>query len=135
MAVNMVNPKVEAQAEFFKSSVLPSVSREGKGGIKDAVENFESLFINDLLKVMRKTTIKGGLFNSGNSGDIYNSMIDTELSKNLAKGKGLGLAQMLLKQLDKSGVLDAEKSINDTKIKPLVSPKAATRTYGGTKVR
>ncbi len=109
MAGNSIN--TQAQAEFFKSSVLPGVSREGRGGIKRAVENFEALFINDLLKVMRKATIKGGLFNPGNSGEIYSSMIDTELSKNLARGRGLGLGQMLLRQLDKDGsIAEGEKA-------------------------
>jgi len=119
MESNGIN--TQAQAEFFKSSVLPGVSREGRGGIKRAVENFEALFINDLLKVMRKATIKGGLFNSGNSGEIYSSMIDTELSKNLARGRGLGLGQMLLRQLDKDGASGVEKAFRT--IEPLKAEK------------
>jgi len=128
MAANGINS--QAQAEFFKSSVLPSVSHEGRGGIKRAVENFEAIFINDLLKVMRKTTTKGGLFNSGNSGEIYSSMIDTELSKNLARGKGLGLGQMLLKQLDKDGELRAEKAFNAEKAFDVEKPFKAGQIHG-----
>lgn len=127
MAGNMINPQAQAQVEFFKSSVLPSVSYDGRGGVKDAVENFEALFIQDLLKVMRQSKPKeGGLFNSGNSKDIYTSMIDAELSKNLAKGRGLGLGQMLLKQLDNGGVSGEEKALQERSIRPLgVVPKVA----------
>jgi flagellar protein FlgJ len=117
MAGNMINPQVQAQVEFFKSSVLPTVSHAGRGAVKQATENFEALFIQDLLKVMRQSTSEGkgdkGLFNSSNSKDIYTSMIDTELSKNLAKGRGLGLGSMLLRQFDKNGVSGAEKTLKN----------------------
>ncbi len=113
MDINSINSN--AQAEFFKSSVLPSVSQVGRSGIKEATESFEAIFIKDLLTVMRKATSEGGLFNSGNSGKIYSSMIDTELSKNLAKGRGLGLGQMLLRQLVKDGVTDGPKGMKPLK--------------------
>jgi flagellar protein FlgJ len=121
MAGNMINPQAQAQIEFFKSSVLPTVSHDGRGGVKQATENFEALFIQDLLKVMRKSTSEGegGLFNSSNSKDIYTSMVDTELSKNLAKGRGLGLGRMLLRQFDKNGVPGAEKALDRGQLKPL----------------
>ncbi len=123
MDTNSIN--ANAQAEFFKSSVLPSVSQVGGGGVKEATESFEAIFIKDLLTVMRKATSEGGLFNSGNSGKIYSSMIDTELSKSLAKGRGLGLGQMLLRQLEKDGVVDAAKGMKPLKAEQAPEPKGS----------
>jgi len=130
--INSINSN--AQAEFFKSSVLPSISQVGRGGVKEATESFEAIFIKDLLTVMRKATSEGGLFNSGNSGKIYSSMIDTELSKNLAKGRGLGLGQMLLRQLEKDGVTDGPKGMKPLKAEQVPDKGVGLPELKGVKV-
>lgn len=72
---------------------------EGRKELRRAAEEFESLFINQMLKSMRDTVVKSDLFHGGNAEEIYSSMLDTELSKSMAKAGGIGLADMLLRQL------------------------------------
>jgi murein DD-endopeptidase MepM/ murein hydrolase activator NlpD len=67
--------------------------------LRAAAAEFESLFINQMMKSMRETIGKSELFHGGNAEDIYTSMLDTELSKSMAKSGGIGLADMLLRQL------------------------------------
>jgi murein DD-endopeptidase MepM/ murein hydrolase activator NlpD len=74
-------------------------SRDGHKELKRAVADFESLFINQMFKSMRETIGKSELFHGGKAEDIYTSMLDTELSKNMAQAGGIGLADMLLRQL------------------------------------
>jgi Rod binding domain-containing protein len=69
--------------------------------LKKAVKEFEALFIYELLKEMRQST-QGGVLGKGLGKDIYNSLFDMEVSRLMA-GKGLGLGEMLLKQLEKRG--------------------------------
>jgi Rod binding domain-containing protein len=69
--------------------------------LKKAVKDFESLFIFELMKAMRQTT-HGGFTGKGLGNDIYNSLFDMEVSKLMAD-RGLGLGDMLLKQMERRG--------------------------------
>ncbi len=77
----------------------------GKGkSLKNAVKDFESIFIYYMLQTLRKTVPKDGLFSQETSSkDTYNMMLDQKLAEDLAlKGGGIGLQKMLLYQLDRS---------------------------------
>ncbi|OGP15042.1 MAG: hypothetical protein A2052_05040 [Deltaproteobacteria bacterium GWA2_54_12] len=74
-------------------------SRDSNKELKRAVADFESLFINQMFKSMRETIGKSELFHGGKAEDIYSSMLDAELSKNMAQAGGIGLADMLMRQL------------------------------------
>jgi len=65
-----------------------------------ACAEMESLFLNHLLKEMRVTVPDSGLLSRGTAGDIVDSMLDAELSRELALGGGVGLAETLLRQLE-----------------------------------
>ncbi len=82
--------------------------KKGKkaGGNSDAALNracaeMESLFIYQLFKEMRSTIPKSGFISGGRAEEVYRSMLDSELAKELAKRNGLGLASMLRSQLQK----------------------------------
>ena len=66
--------------------------------MKKALEDFEALFINQMLTVMRESVGKGDLFHGGSGEDIYTSLFDTELSKLMSKTGGMGLSNMLMDQ-------------------------------------
>ena len=70
-----------------------------KTSLKDAAQGFESVFLSLLLKEMRQTLEPGSLFGKDSS-DIYGGLFDQFMSQHLAQGKGMGLAQALLKQLE-----------------------------------
>lgn len=67
--------------------------------LKKASAEFESIFIEQLLKSMRQTVLKGGLFKEGSETEIYQSLFDQELSKSFAKQGRLGLGAMIYKQM------------------------------------
>ena len=69
--------------------------------LRAVAQQFESLFAQMLIKSMRATSFGDGLMDSQQS-DFYRDMFDQQISVELAKGKGLGLADMLMRQL--SGV-------------------------------
>jgi len=68
--------------------------------LKETAKQFEVLFINMMMKSMRQATPDGGLFASHDR-PIYTSMLDQQLSQNLAQ-RGMGLADMLVAQLIKA---------------------------------
>ena len=67
--------------------------------LKKACADFESIFINYMLKTMRRTVPQSGL-NKFPGKDIYTTMIDQRVAEDLSKrGGGIGLQEMLLRQL------------------------------------
>lgn len=82
--------------------------------LKQLAQQFESIFMNQLMKSMRETLPKDGLLSSF-SVDMYESMFDQEVAGEMSKGKGMGLADVLYKQLsrmnaDNSGGEEVSKS-------------------------
>ena len=71
--------------------------------LKTAARQFESLFTSMMLKSMRDATPKDSLMGSDQQ-DFYQEMFDSQLATQLSKGKGLGLADVLVQQLMKGGV-------------------------------
>ena len=83
-----------------------TVTRDIK--LKKAIEDFEAIFINQMLKSMRSTVMKSGLIDESNSEKIYTSLMDAELSKFIAADSGVGLYKVLSSQL--TGEYDKEKA-------------------------
>ena len=67
--------------------------------LKKACKEFEAVFTFQLLKSMRATVQKCDLFHGGQGEEIYQSLLDQELSKNLAGTGEDSIAGMLYNQL------------------------------------
>src|ERR1044071_10458053 len=66
--------------------------------LKEAAKQFESLFTKMMLESMRKASFGDPMFGS-DQGDMYQGMMDDQMAVQLSQGKGLGLADMLIRQL------------------------------------
>ncbi len=74
-----------------------------------AARQFESLFLNQLLKSMREAQ-RGdgeGLFDS-NESRMYTGLLDEQLANRIASGPGIGLADKVLAQIERARALSAE---------------------------
>ncbi len=80
---------------------LPALRRAGKQdspeALRAAAQQFESLFMNMVMKSMRDATPQDSPFDSQQS-RMYTSMLDQKISDNFAK-RGMGLADALMRQL------------------------------------
>lgn len=59
----------------------------------------EGMFVQMMLKSMRETLPKDGMFSS-DSTRLYTSMYDQQIAQQMTAGKGLGLADMIVKQTE-----------------------------------
>ena len=75
-----------------------SAAAQTPEALRETARQFESLFSTMMLKSMRDATPKDSLFGSDQQG-FYQDMFDQQLATQLSKGKGLGLADVLVKQL------------------------------------
>ncbi len=78
--------QLRAQAQQSPDKALKAVSKQ-----------FESLFINMMLKSMREATPQDGMFDSEQT-RMFTGMLDQQLSQNMAS-RGIGLAEIMVKQL------------------------------------
>ena len=66
--------------------------------LKKTCQDMEAMFLNMMMADMRKTVQKSKLVDDSKE-DIMTSMLDGEMTKNMAKAGGMGLADMLYRQL------------------------------------
>ena len=67
--------------------------------IREVAGQFEALFVQSMLKSMRDASMGDPIFGDNNQMDMYQGMMDQQLSLEMASGKGIGLADMLVRQL------------------------------------
>lgn len=67
--------------------------------LKEACSELESLFIYYLLREMRASVPKSGLMGDGKTEETYTSMMDLELSREIAQTKGIGIASAIYEKL------------------------------------
>jgi peptidoglycan hydrolase FlgJ len=82
-------------------TTAPTVTDKQNNGsqekLKNACSDFESIFINYMLKSMRTAFSEDGIFENSNESQIIRSMFDENLAVAMAKGGGMGLGKVLLK--------------------------------------
>ena len=75
-----------------------SVRTNDPGALRQVAQQFESLFARMMIKSMRKAIGNDPIFGSDQA-QMYQGMFDDQLSLELTRGKGLGLTDMLMRQL------------------------------------
>jgi flagellar protein FlgJ len=78
--------------------------------IRAVAEQFEALLTRTMLKSMRDAVGKDPMFGSDQQ-EMYQGLADDQLSIQLSKGKGFGLADMLVRQLQRLGVKGADAAL------------------------
>jgi len=73
--------------------------QDAKGAIRETAQQFEALFLQMMMKSMRDSIEKSELSES-NTMDTFQGMFDKEVSVQLAKKNSMGLADMLVKNLE-----------------------------------
>jgi flagellar protein FlgJ len=101
---------VKAAANYNDFAALTALRRDSKTGssasIRETARQFEGLFTRMVLKSMREASFGDPIFGSDQS-NFYRDMFDDQLSLQLSSGTGLGLADMLVRQLSQSGTATA----------------------------
>jgi peptidoglycan hydrolase FlgJ len=89
-----------------------SASRDPKAAIKETSKQLESLFMNELMKSMRSTTMSSGLFDNGGT-EMGTQMLDQQYATQLSGLPG-GLADLIARQLEKQMGAAAPSSVPAT---------------------
>ena len=74
---------------------------KNQANLQAIAEEFESMFINQMLKNARDSKLSESLFSSDEE-DNFGAMLDQERSRSLAISLDLGIAEALVRQFDKN---------------------------------
>ncbi len=83
-----------------KGKELTRAQRERR--LREACASFEAIFVHQLLKEMRRSIPPDPFFGKSLQRDIYTSMFDMELANKVAHGKGLGIGELLYRELSRT---------------------------------
>lgn len=76
----------------------PSQAGEEKK-LQEACQQFEEMFLTQMMKQMRATGPKGGMFGGGPGTEQFADMLDQERAKSWSQNGGIGLASMMFEQM------------------------------------
>ena len=85
----------------------------GKNGqsekLMDLCQQFEAVFVHNMLKGMRATIPGGGLLEKGLDSEMIEEMRDLEVSKAISRHNHIGIADALYRQLSGLEKQDSDK--------------------------
>ena len=83
--------------------------RDSEGNLRKVAQEFESLFLNEMMKAMRSANqvFAEGNFTNSKDTQFYEGMHDQQLAVTLAKNQGMGLADVLVRQMSKMKQADS----------------------------
>jgi len=89
--INAIIGTIPAASSRFDSGAPPT--------LREATQEFERIFIAQMMQSMRATVPESGLMGSDSGHGIFRDMLDQELSRQIAFAGGFGIGDMLYQQL------------------------------------
>ncbi|MFO7765979.1 MAG: rod-binding protein [Pelovirga sp.] len=80
-------------------SPIASAGQQNPARLKELAQEFEAIFIQQMYKEMRSTIPDDGLIPRTNAEDTFVQMQDLEVARATARQGGIGLVEMMMKQL------------------------------------
>jgi len=96
--------KTTSELQSFESFLAKAQREQDEMELKRACKEFESYFLQIMFREMRKTSFSttDGIVPKSNAQEIFQDMLDEEYSKIAASSGGIGIADMMYKQMSKT---------------------------------
>jgi flagellar protein FlgJ len=95
-------PAQSVNAHDFKQFAALRRDANDPATLREVARQFESIFTKMMLDSMRSASFGDPLFGSDQA-DMYQDMMDDQMAVQLTSGRGIGLADMLIRQLSQGG--------------------------------
>lgn len=100
--LNINTSKVKSEQSEFQDILKNVQEEQDEEKLMETCKKLEAVFVNMMFKQMHSTVLKSKLIDGGFSEEVYNDMLIEKYSEEATKGSGMGLAQMMYKQLSKN---------------------------------
>lgn len=108
MALAAPTPTVTDLGAF--AALKASARANDPAAVRKAAQQFEALFTQQLLKSARAASLGDDVLGGGQQTEFYQDMFDQQMSLHLSSGKGMGLADVLVKQMTGTGATSSAAS-------------------------
>jgi flagellar protein FlgJ len=102
---NKAAPQTNVQETGLSQKVLTTEREKDlelqKKRLQEASYDLEAIFVNMLLKEMRKSIEKTGMFHGGYAEDMWDDMLYDEYARNIARSNKFGMASMIYNQMER----------------------------------
>ena len=96
---NSREERESARAEAIRAGRGIQNQEQLEKKVRSVAEDFVSVFMNQVMKSMRDTVHQTDLMHGDNGEKFFQEMLDTEQSKQLAKGSGYGLTNLIYESM------------------------------------
>ena len=80
-----------------------AADKNDPGVLREVASQFEALFVQSLLKNMRDSSLAEPIFGQSDQFEMYQGMLDQQFAVEMSRGRGIGIADMLVRQLGGAG--------------------------------
>ncbi|MBA7562932.1 hypothetical protein ES708_04585 [subsurface metagenome] len=91
-------PRIGATGAPKKNGTIDKTSKLYK-----VSQEFEAIFIKQMLNVMRKSVAKTGLLDGGMAEEFFEDMLYDEYAEKMAESGSFGISDMIYRQLNTAG--------------------------------
>ncbi len=89
------------KTDDFKNILESAKASKDDERLEVTCKQFESIFVDMLMKNMRRTITDGGFAPKSHAREMFEGMLDEEIAKVASNGQGIGIAKMMYDQLSK----------------------------------
>lgn len=108
----------------YLSSLRAEAASAPNKAIEDVASQFEALFIQQMMKSMRDAVPKSELMQSDHL-ETYQSMADRQMAVSLSQQGGIGIARMLVEQMQSKGYVPSPENSDTDIFGPVEGPTSA----------
>ena len=92
-----MEPTLSSTNAFKKNLISADINKETR--LRQACADFEALMLQQMMRMARESMPKSGLLDGGFAEDMFRSVQEEELSKNMSQGRGMGFGELLYRQI------------------------------------
>jgi Rod binding domain-containing protein len=109
--MSTISPQVGSSLDFQGLGELRAqAQRDQRGALRETARQFEAMFIQTIMATMREAGFKSDLVESS-SMETFQAMHDKEISLAMTRRGGLGLADMLVDQMERNKMVPAAQAL------------------------
>lgn len=96
---NTIDPRTVLSHSIGDANSPHQKKTKDLDSLRESSREFETIFVMEMYKAMRKAVPEGGLFEKSVASDMYQEMFDMEIAKQTAAGPGMGIGEAMYRQM------------------------------------
>lgn len=98
---NTIDPRTVLSHSLQTANTPEQKKEKDLESLRESSRQFETIFVMEMYKAMRKAVPDGGLLEKNVATDMYQEMFDMEMAKQTASGPGMGIGEAMYRQMAK----------------------------------